>query len=109
MKFTLSLLLALAGAIPAVANKKPVQDCKVSFAFVYVDRLDNTSRGIQGKQLTDVQKKLSNYGDVCYTADETAADYVFFVHTTPAVYHGVRKTSDTQTDKSPVEGSIRGQ
>ena len=45
---------------------------------------------------------------MCYTADETAADYVFFVHTTPAVYHGVRTTSDTSThtDSSPVSGTI---
>jgi hypothetical protein len=63
MKFTLGLLLALATAVPALANKKPVQACKVSFAFVYVDRLDNTNRGLQGKQLKDVQKKLSKYGD----------------------------------------------
>jgi hypothetical protein len=111
VKFTLSLLLALAAAAPTLANKKPVQDCKVSFAFVYVDRLDNTYRGIQDKQLKDVQKKLSKYGDVCYTADETAADYVFFVHTKPAVYHGVRTTSDTSrhTESNPVNGTITDQ
>jgi hypothetical protein len=106
MKFTLSLLLALVAATPALANKKPVQTCKVNFAVVYVDRLDNTYRGLQGKQLPDVQKKLSNYGDVCYTADETAADYVFFVHTKPAVYHGVRTTTDTHSNTNPVSGTI---
>lgn len=106
MKTTLLLSLVLAAATPAWANKKPVQDCKVSFAFVYVDRLDNTNRGIQGKQLKDIQKKLSKYGDVCYTADETAADYVFFVHTKPAVYHGVQTTSSTHTDSNPVNGTI---
>lgn len=94
--------------MPALARKKPVQDCKVSFAFVYVDRLNNTNRGLQGKQLKEVQDKLSNYGDVCYTADELTADYVFFVHTTPAVYHGVRTTSNTSThtDTNPVSGTI---
>jgi len=111
MKFALSLLCILATAAPALANKKPVQDCKVKFAVVYVDRLDNTYRGIQGRQLQDVQKKLSNYGDVCYTADETAADYVFFIHTNPAVYHGVRTTSSTSThtDSNPVNGTITDQ
>jgi hypothetical protein len=68
-----------------------------------------TSRGLQGKQLPDVQKKLSNYGDVCYTADETTADYVFFVHTKPAVYHGVRTTTNTHTDTNPVNGTITDQ
>lgn len=109
MKFTLSLFLALVAAAPALANKKPVQNCKVSFAFVYVDRLDNTNRGIQGKQLKQVQDKISKYGDVCYTADETAADYVFFVHTKPAVYHGVRTTSNTSTDSTPLNGTITDQ
>lgn len=108
MKPALSLLLALAAAAPALAHKKPVQDCKVSFAFVYIDRLDNTNRGLQGKKLQEVQEKLSKYGDVCYTANETAADYVFFVHTKPAVYHGVRTTSDTSThtDTNPISGTI---
>jgi hypothetical protein len=111
MKFILSLLLVLAVTAPTLANKKPAQDCKVSFAFVYVDRLDNTNRGIQGKQLKQVQDRLSKYGDVCYTADEAAADYVFFVHTTPAVYHGVRTTSDTSahTDSNPVNGTVTDQ
>jgi hypothetical protein len=111
MKYALSLLLALAAAAPAFANKKPVQECKVSFAFVYVDRLDNTNRGIQGKQLKQVQDKLSKYGDMCYTADESSADYVFFVHTKPAVYHGVRTMSDTSThtDSNPVNGTVTDQ
>jgi hypothetical protein len=109
LKFTLSLLLALSLASSVLASKKPEQACKVSFALVYVDRLDNTNRGLQGKQLKEVQEKLSKYGDVCYTADENAADYVFFVHTNPAVYHGVRSTSDTHTDSNPVNGTITDQ
>ncbi len=109
MKFTLGLLLALAVATPTLANKKPAQNCKVNFAVVYVDRLDNINRGMQGKQLEQVQDKISKYGDVCYTADETAADYVFFVHTKPAVYHGVRTTSNSSTDSNPVNGTITDQ
>jgi hypothetical protein len=79
MKFFLSIFLVLAAAAPAGANKKPVQDCKVSFGFAYIDRLDNNYRGIQGKQLKQVQDKLKKYGDVCYTSDDTNADYIFFV------------------------------
>jgi hypothetical protein len=109
MRLILGTLLILTAATPAFANKKPVQNCKVTFAFVYVDRLDNNYRGLQGKQLDDVQKKLSNYGDVCYTADEAAADYVFFIHTKPAVYHGVRTTSNTSTQTNPLSGTITDQ
>ena len=108
MKFTLSIFLVLAATTPALAKKKPVQDCKVTFAFAYIDRLDNNYHGLQGKQLEEVQEKLSKYGDVCYTSDEAAANYVFFVHTKPAVYHGIRTTSDTSThtDTNPISGTI---
>ncbi len=109
MKYTLGLLLVLVAASPALAKKKPVQDCKVSFAFVYVAKLDNPHRVIQGKQLKQVKNKVAKFGDVCHSADETAADYVFFVHTKPAVYHGVRTTRDTSTDSSPVSGTITDQ
>jgi hypothetical protein len=106
--FGMSLALALTATTPSLAAKKPVLACKVNFAFVYIDRLDNTYRGIQGKQLKQVQDKLSKYGDVCYTDNETAADYVFFVHTKPAVYHGAQTTSNTSThtDSNPVNGTI---
>jgi hypothetical protein len=45
---------------------------------------------------------------VCYTADETAADHVFLVHTKPAVYHVVQTTSNTSkhTDSNPGNGTI---
>jgi hypothetical protein len=108
MKYILSLFFVLATVTPAMAKKKPVQDCKVSFGFSYTDRLDNKYRGIQGKQLKQVQDKLKKYGDVCYTDDDASANYIFFVHTTPAVYHGVQRTSDTSThtDTNPVSGTI---
>jgi hypothetical protein len=108
VKYALSLFLALVSAWPIPAKKKPVLDCKIKFAFVYVDRLNNTYHGIQGDQLKDVQKKLNKFGDVCYTADEAMADFVFFVHTRPAVYHGVRTSTSqsTQTDSSPVSGTV---
>jgi hypothetical protein len=109
MKFILGAFVVLLTSTPAFANKTPPQICKVTFAFVYVDRLDNIYRGIQGKQVEEVQKKLSKYGDVCYTADEAKADYVFFIHTKPAVYHGVQTTSNTTTHSDPVSGTITDQ
>lgn len=111
MRSILSLFLLIAVAAPTYANKKPEQTCKVKFAFVYIDRLNNTNRGIQGKSFKDVQKKLSKYGDVCYTENEGAADFVFFVQTKPAVYHGVHTYSSTSshTDTNPVNGTITDQ
>ena len=108
-------LLALVFAIgmtatPALCKKKPEQTCKVKFAFVYVDYLNNTNRGIhKPKSLKEVQNKLSKYGDVCYTDDEGAADFVFFVHTKPATYHGVHTYSRTRTDSNPMNGTITDQ
>ena len=111
MRPILSLFLLIAVVAPTYAKKKPEQTCKVKFAFVYIDRLNNTNRGIQGKPLKDVQNKLSKYGDVCYTDNEDAADFVFFVHTKPAVYHGVHTYSNTasHTDTNPVNGTITDQ
>lgn len=108
MKFIFTIFLLLAAAMSAMANKRPVQDCKVSFAVVYVDRLDNTYRGMPSKQLEEIQKNFRKYGDVCYSGDETTADYVFFIHTKPAVYHGVQTTRDTSThtDSNPVSGTV---
>ena len=108
MKFILILSLCLTAVTPALAKKKPPQDCRVSFGFAYIDRLNNNYRGIQGKQLKQVQDKLKKYGDVCYTSDDANADYIFFVHTKPAVYHGVQTTNSTSThtDTNPVSGTI---
>jgi len=97
-------------ATPVLCNKKPEQTCKVKFAFVYVDYLNNTNRGIhKPKSLKEVQNKLSKYGDVCYTDDESGADLVFFVHTKPATYHGVHTYHSTRTDSNPVNGTITDQ
>ena len=107
-----AIFLVLAAAMPAAANKKPVQDCKVRFEFGYIDRLDNTYHGIQGKELKEVEKKLRRYGDVCYTANPDEADYLFFVHTKPAVYHGVRTEDNsvrgTVTDEDGNRSAVKG-
>jgi hypothetical protein len=82
-----SLVLLSGFCNHALAYTRPVQDCKVTFSVVYLDRLNNTNSAIPKDSLKDVEKKLSAYGDVCYAGDKKA-DLVFFIHTTPAVYHG---------------------
>ena len=78
--------LGLATGI-AVAAPKPVPSCKVTFSVAYLDRLNNLNNGIPSANLKDIQKKLGEFGDVCYSAGPKAG-LVFFIHTTPAVYHG---------------------
>ena len=59
----------------------------MTFSVAYLDRLNNLNTGIPAANLKDIQKKLDQFGDVCYSADPKAG-LVFFIHTTPAVYHG---------------------
>jgi hypothetical protein len=82
---TIAYLVLSAGM--ALASPKPVQNCKVTFSVAYLDRLNNMNNGIPAASLKDIQKKLSEFGDVCYSADPKT-DLIFFIHTTPAVYHG---------------------
>ena len=77
------------GICVASAAPKPVVACKVTFSVAYLDRLNNLNSGVPAANLKDIQKKLSQFGDVCYSADPKT-DLVFFIHTTPAVYHGTR-------------------
>lgn len=88
-------------ATPALCHKKPVQDCKVTFEVVYLDRLNNTNYGIPPKSVKDVEKKLSEYEDVCYAGDKKA-DLVFFIHTTPAVYHRTHVYTNDSTSAAAV-------
>lgn len=70
-----------------LASPKPAPVCRVTFSVAYLDRLNNLNAGIPAANLRDIQKRLSELGDVCYSPDPKA-DLVFFIHTTPAVYHG---------------------
>ena len=72
--------------------------------MVYLDRLNNTNNGIPAKSVKDIEKRLSAYGDVCYTADKTS-DLVFFIHTNPAVYHGNRIYTNNSTSAAAVSDS----
>jgi hypothetical protein len=96
-----SILAFVAAAPPSFCHGKPVQDCKVTFSVVYLDRLNNTNNGVPSKSVKDVEKKLSKYGDVCYSEDKNA-DLVFFIHTLPAVYHGARVYTDNSTSAAAV-------
>jgi hypothetical protein len=87
-------------AVPREANAG--LQCKITFAVVYLDRLNNTNNGIPAKSVKDVEKRLSKYGDVCYAGDKQA-DLIFFIHSTPAVYHGTHVYTDTSTSAAAFE------
>jgi hypothetical protein len=97
--------LALVLSPVSLWGKKAALPCQVKFAVVYIDHLNNTYHGLDASARKDVEKKLSKNGDVCY-ASEDEAEYVFFVHTQPAVYHGVKTTQTTSTQSNPVNGTI---
>src|SRR5277367_561555 len=80
----------------ALASSDPAPACKLTFSVAYLDRLNNMNTGIPPDKLNDIQKKLSKLGDVCYTGDQKS-DLVFFIHTTPAIYHGTHVYHDNST------------
>src|ERR1700687_621547 len=96
IKLLVSVFALALTATTALCNNKPAQDCKVTFGVVYLDRLNNTNNGIPQKNVKDIEKKLSKFGDVCY-AEDKKPDLIFFIHTTPAVYHGTHVYTDNST------------
>jgi hypothetical protein len=56
-RLMLSTLAFSIASTSAFCHEKPVQDCKVTFAVVYLDRLNNTNNGIPAKSVKDVEKK----------------------------------------------------
>jgi hypothetical protein len=110
MKPIMVLLILIVLPVSAAA-KKPTPTCNVKFAIVYIDYLDNTYHRLEEKTRKDVENKLSKFGDVCYVPEEENAEYIFFIHTKPATYHGVRttETTSTNTNSNPVNGTITDQ
>lgn len=90
----------------ALASTKSTAPCAVSFQVAYLDRLNNTNMGIPPKSLNDIEKRLSKYGDVCYVGSkDDKGDLIFFIHTTPAVYHGTHVyTNSNSSSAAAVSG-----
>jgi hypothetical protein len=76
-------LLAVSGAVLAQIGPKP-QSCKASFGFAYTDKLGNKYESVQGKELKEIQQRLSKkqHCSVCII-DEGAPDYIFDVRAYP--------------------------
>jgi hypothetical protein len=83
------------------------QPCKVTFAVVRKDEAGDLLNGFQPKTLEWFQKKMvKKYPSVCYSDDPADAPVVLFFSAAPAVYHGVRTISTSDTSQSPVTGTV---
>lgn len=91
----------------AYAKTKPAPVCKVTFSVAYLDRLNNLNQGIPSANRKDIEKKLSELGDVCYS-DAPKTDLVFFIHTTPAVYHGTHVYTSNSSSAAAVSDGNGG-
>ncbi len=91
-------LAAIALVVPmAFASPKPEIACKVSFQVAYLDRLNNMNMGIPKASSEDIEKRLKKIGDVCYAGDGKDGDLLFFIHTSPATYHGHHVYTNTSS------------
>ena len=97
--FIPGILVLLTGT--ALGSPKPPPVCKVTFSVAYLDRLNNLNPGIPSDSLKGIQKKLDKMGDVCYTAGPKP-DLIFFIHTTPATYHGTLVYRNNSTSAAGV-------
>ena len=103
--------LILLCALPAAAHKKKTPAdrslCKANFSVVQEDALKNITQGLSKKDAKwfekDIQKK---YPDVCYVPAAPDVPLVFFLTVTPDVYHGTKVVTDSQTNDSPVSGTV---
>ncbi len=85
MKLALIAHLGLVLCAPALAQIGPKpSSCQVSFGFMYTDKLGNKYESLQGKELKEVQQRLSKkqHGNVCII-DEDIPDYIFSVDAYP--------------------------
>jgi len=61
--------------------------------------------GVPQNRLKDIEKRLSKYGDICYVGDkDKKGDLVFFIHTTPAVYHGTHVYTNNSSSSAAATG-----
>lgn len=114
--FTLKgCLLAVAACAPllvsaqkASTEKKPAEaTCAVKFSVVTEDVLKNINQGLSEKDAKWFEKKIQKkYPDVCYAAPSPDIRLVFYITATPAVYHGTRVVTDSQSNDSPVSGTV---
>ncbi|HVA17815.1 MAG TPA: hypothetical protein VMV59_08905 [Candidatus Dormibacteraeota bacterium] len=107
------LLCAVCAAGKGEPPKKKVDKqltCKTYFSVVSEDTLKNMQQGLAKKDVEWFEKKIEKkYPEVCYAPPSPDVHLVFFITVTPDVYHGTRVVTDTQTQDSPVTGTVTDQ
>jgi hypothetical protein len=103
---TVFISLATLGTAVAAAAPKPAPVCKVTFQVAYLDRLNNSNVGIPPASMKDIDKRLSKLGDVCHADGQSKGDVVFFIHTSPATYHGIKVyTNNSSSSAAAADGN----
>lgn len=97
IRFLIICVYASATTLNASNKLKPAPVCKTTFQVAYLDRLNNTNPNIPSSSAKDIQKRLDKLGDVCYAGDDKQGDLLFFIHTSPAVYHGRQVYTNTSS------------
>lgn len=100
--------LAFFASATVYASETPAAACKVTFQVVYLDRLNNYETGIPASSKKDIDKRLAKYPDVCPAAGQEKGELVFFIHTSPATYHGTRVYTNTSSSAAAATDGTGG-
>lgn len=107
LRFLVLVLVLVSFSPGSPAETKPAPICKVTFQVVYLDRLNNMDTGVPPANQKEIEKRLRKLGDVCWAGEGKRGDLVFFIHTSPAVYHGHHVYTNTSSSSAAAasEGS----
>ncbi|HXH51420.1 MAG TPA: hypothetical protein VNM47_18940 [Terriglobia bacterium] len=95
-------------AVPALAKKPaPAPTCETKFTVVIEDDLHNIKQGLADKDVKWFKKEIEKkYPDVCYVAPAPEVPLVFYISTSPAVYHGTRRVTTQSQSKTDISGDV---
>jgi len=81
------------------------QPCAIHFAVVWKDSLNNVRQGLRDADRRWVETKTAKkYPELCY--DQGAPPIALWINVDDATYHGTRAVSHTNSDTSPIHGTV---
>ena len=80
-----------------------------SFTVIVEDRLHNVNQGLSSDDLKWWDKLAKKYPAACYVSPGPNIPVVFYIRVTPDTYHGTRVITDTDTQTSPIRGTVTDQ
>lgn len=103
MRYLVALLFMCASGV----CQDFIPACKVTFSVVRQDSAGAMISGFRPELKQWFEKKMAKkYPEVCYSDGDS--DVVLFFSATPAIYHGVRTYTTSDTTTSPVTGTVTG-